>query len=46
LRVVADKLLCLFSGVGVGRSVIPTGKSRRDNVMAHPPHGSAQKERI
>ena len=31
---------------GVDRSTIRAGKSRPDSAMAHPPRGSAQKERI
>jgi len=38
LRVVARKLLYLLPGVGVSRSL-------KIEVMAHPPYGSAQKER-
>ena len=36
---------CFPASVLVAR-LSRAGKSRRDNVMAHPPHGSAQKERI
>lgn len=38
--VVAHNAATLVSRYGVGRSAFPVGES----VMAHPPHGSAQKE--
>lgn len=42
LRVVASKPLRLLCGVGGGRSAFPYGKS----ILAHPPHGSEQTERV
>ena len=42
LRVVARKPLRLLCGVGGGRSAFPCGKS----IMAHPPHGSEQTDRV
>ena len=46
LRVVARKSLHLLSGAVLVARLSGREYSRRDSVMAHPPYGSAQKERI
>jgi len=46
LRVVARKPLHLLSGAVLVARLSGWEYSRPDSVMAHPPYGSAQKERI
>ena len=46
LRVVARKPLHLLSGAVLVARLSGREYSCRDSVMAHPPYGSAQKERI